>query len=253
MGQHTTDDVYDKVTNIEEKLDKPAPQGDAAPVTTGHFNTKVKELKEAIEKGPKKKEEQKGWKDIVKEWAPVKAFLDVANGADFFGKVLLTLTAVGAGIAALGVMLATIGVQFNIGEIVKRVTLAWTGRSRNLIVAGRTRTPEERQRQYLGTDEDGRWGMQPENTQAQAQNPNLPSVEQINAVRDAMGRLNTEVDTYRSKVRGLATPRAMNQMASAAKKLESAAKKHQNIDRLRDSLRQLGDEFRAVSNQAAGS
>jgi hypothetical protein len=258
VAQRTIDDIYEKVVTIKDELDEPAPQGDAAPVKTGHFNTKVKELKKAIEDGPTKKKQEgeeekkeKGWWDLVKEWAPVKAFLEVGNGTDFFAKAILMLTAIGAGITALGALLATIGIQFNLGELVKRITLAITGRSRKRFVAGERYTPEQRQanRRYLGSGPTG-FGWQREENTTQAQDPNLPSVEQINAVRDAMGRLNAEVGTYRNKVRGLATPRAMRQMASAAKKLESAAKNHQNVSGLAGSIGNLNREMRELAATA---
>lgn len=238
MGQHTTDEVYDKVTDVEQKLDI----NSKTTVTVGHFDTKIKDLKEAIQNGKKKddEEEKKGWKDILKDMSPIKEFLAIANGTDLFSKLTLLVAAGGA----------AIGLVVGIVAKIKELTLAYTGRTRTLGVMGRVRTEEQQDRRYFGQNAQGRWGMHPEED-TQPQRPNLPSVEEITRVKDAMGLLNAEVDTYRSKVRGLATPRAMRQMASAAKKLESAAKNHQSVDTLAGSIRELNAEMRQLAGTAA--
>ncbi|MEU2281203.1 hypothetical protein ABZ614_04375 [Streptomyces sp. NPDC013178] len=237
MGQHTTDEVYDKVTDVEQKLDNHSKSA----VTTTHFDTKIKELKEAFEKGAQKKEEEeaKKWQDIAKETSPIKEFLAITKGADLPAKIILGATAVVAAVALIAGLVAKF----------KEITLAFTGRTRTLGAFGKVRPDEKRKPRYFGRAESGKWGMQPGEDPG-AQQPNLPSVDQINAVKQAMGHLNAEIDTYRGKVRGLATPRAMKQMASAAKKLESAAQKHQAIDTLAGSINGLNRELRELAGTA---
>ncbi|MEU9151675.1 hypothetical protein AB0D59_14210 [Streptomyces sp. NPDC048417] len=240
MGQHTTDEVYDRLTDVEQKLDDHSKTA----VTTAHFDQKISDLKTAIQNGGNKKEEEpQKWQDIVKDMSPIKEFLAVLKGADLFSQIVLTVTAL---VAAAGVVTALV-------SKVKELTLAYTGRTRQYGLFGDAIPQDQRQRRHFGRGESGGWrgwGMQPEE-QTDAQQPNLPSVAEINLVKEAMGRLNTEVGTYRDKVRGLATPRAMRQMASAAKQLESAAKKHQSVDTLASSIRGLNTELRTLA-QAAG-
>ncbi|CAM5728580.1 putative protein OS=Streptomyces fumanus OX=67302 GN=GCM10018772_44570 PE=4 SV=1 [Streptomyces fumanus] len=221
-------------------------------LTTKHFDSKVKDLAEAIKKGPEKKEEPQTWKDLVEGMSPVKEFLDVAKGGDIIAKFLLVATAVTAGV----------GIMVGLAASIKKLTLAWTGRERQGFVFGAQRPEEERQRQYYGRLPDGqtrangkpkRWGLKPEEAAAgtgAAQPVALPSEERITAVTDAMRELNSQIGTYRDKVRGLATPRAMRQMASAAKKLESAAKNHQNVSGLASSIGNLNREMRELAATA---
>lgn len=246
MGKHTTDEVYEKITDVEQKLDKNPPQGASAPVTEKYLDGKVATLKTSIDNaGKKDDEEKKTWKDLVKDWEPVKAFLDVLNGKDVVAKIILGLSAAAAVIGAIGLKF------FDLEAAVKALTLAFTGREQRYIVAGPSRgTEQERQLQqrYFGVGENGLPGLQ--RPEPEAQQPNLPSVAQINAVKEAMGHLNTEVGTYRDKVRGLATPSAMRKMASAAKKLESAAKQHQSVDTLATSVHNLNAELRVLAGTA---
>ncbi|MFG2940904.1 hypothetical protein [Streptomyces sp. NPDC048282] len=247
MGKHSTDDVYDKVTDIEQKLDKGQPQqGANTAVTQQYLDKKIASLKTAIENaGKKDDEEKKRWQDLVKDWEPVKAFLEVLNGKDVVAKIILGLSAAAAAIGAIGLKF------FDLEAAVKALTLAFTGRERQGIFMGRSRgTAQERQeqRRYFGVGENGLPGLQ--RPEPEAQQPNLPSVAEINRVKDAMNLLNAEVGTYREKVRGLATPRAMRQMASAAKKLESAAKNHQSVDTLAGSIRELNAEMRVLAGTA---
>ncbi|WP_369186298.1 hypothetical protein [Streptomyces sp. R08] len=238
MGQHTTNEVYDKLTDVEQKLDNNA----KSTVTTAHFDTKVSELKKAIQDGGKKKEEdeKQKWEDLVKDMSPIKEFLAVAKGDDLFSRLILMVTAGTAAVALVAGLAAK----------VKSLTLAITGRTRTLGVVGSVRPQAQQERRYYGQNAQGRWGMRPEDD-AQPQQPNLPSVAQIDAVKQAMAGLNTEVDTYRGKVRGLATPGAMRKMASAAKKLESAARQHQSVDTLATSVRNLNTELRALAGTAS--
>lgn len=58
MANHTTDEVYDKATSIETKIDKLSSQGVTADqfiAKVNEFNAKVGDLKTAIEKGPNDK------------------------------------------------------------------------------------------------------------------------------------------------------------------------------------------------------
>ncbi|MEU5719797.1 hypothetical protein AB0G71_29320 [Streptomyces sp. NPDC020403] len=250
MGSRTTEEVYDKVVVVEGKVDGIA----ATALTTKHFDEQVKTLKTAIEKGPKKEEEQT-WKDIVKETSPVKEFLAVFKGSDLLAKVLL---AAAAATAAAG-LLAGLLVK------AKQMTIAYTGRTRTMGTFGAVRPQDEINPRYFGRGQQGGWrgwGMQPAETplaqgegagqgSVQAQRPNLTSATQIDEVKTAMVRLNAEIDTYRGKVRGLATPSAMRQMASAAKKLENAAKKHQTIDTLATSIGALNREMRTLAGTAS--
>ena len=236
MGQHTTDAVYDKLTDVEQKLDEHSKSS----VTVGHFDQKIADLKTAIQNGGKKEEDEpQTWKDIVKDMSPVKEFLAVLKGDDLLAKIILSVTA----------FIAAVGVVAGIVAKIKALTLSYTGRTRQVGLFGAVIPEDERVRMSLGRAEDGKWGLQPER-QTDAQAPRLPSVEQINAVKEAMGHLNAEVGTYRDKVRGLATPSAMRKMASAAKKLESAAKQHQSVDTLATSVRNLNTELRALAGQA---
>ncbi|MFF4748462.1 hypothetical protein ACWD5R_01095 [Streptomyces sp. NPDC002514] len=236
MGKHTTDEVYDKLTDVEQRLDNSSKSA----LTTSHFDQTISDLKVTIQNGVKKKEEdeKQKWEDIVKEMSPVKEFLAVVKGDDLFTKIILMVT---AGTVAIGVITGLV-------SKVKELTLAFTGRTRTLGIIGSVRPESAQQRRFFGQDPQGRWGMRSE--EEQPQQPNLPSVEEINGVKEAISHLNAEVGTYRTKVRGLATPRAMRQMASAAKKLESAAKKHQSIDTLAGSIRDLNTEMRTLAQTA---
>ncbi|MFJ2847607.1 hypothetical protein ACIPD2_39225 [Streptomyces griseofuscus] len=73
MGQYTTDEVYDRLAEVKQQLEKT--------VTTAHFDAKVAELKTAIEQGGKKpeekKDEPKGIMDIIKGLPLVKQALDL--------------------------------------------------------------------------------------------------------------------------------------------------------------------------------
>ncbi len=102
MGQHTTNEVYDKLTDVEQKLDNNA----KSTVTTTHFDTKVSELKKAIQDGGKEKEEdeKQKWEDLVKDMSPIKEFLAVAKGGDLFSRLILMVT---AGTAAVALVAAT--------------------------------------------------------------------------------------------------------------------------------------------------
>ncbi|MEU1162115.1 hypothetical protein ACIPX0_22730 [Streptomyces sp. NPDC090075] len=236
MGQHSTDEVYDKLADVELKLDSNSKNT----VSTSHFDGKIRDLKEAIQNGKKKDEdEQKSFKDIIKDMSPIKEFLAVANGTDFLGKLALLVTAFGASVALV----------VGIVSKVKELTLAITGRTRNYGLFGDVIPENQRVRRSFGRAEDGSWGLQPEE-QTDVRQPRLPSVEEVGRVKDAIGLLNTEIGTYREKVRGLATPRAMRQMASAAKKLESAAKNHQSVDTLAGSIRELNAEMRVLAGTA---
>ncbi|MEU9555069.1 hypothetical protein [Streptomyces fumanus] len=235
MGQRTTDDVYEKVTDVERKVDS----HHKTSVTTTYLDAKVKELKKAIEKGAPKEEKPPTWKDLVKEMSPVKEFLAVTKGGDLISQLILAITALVAAVGIVAGLLASF----------KKMTLAWTGRERRLGAFGSLRPQDAVQRQYVGRREDGSWGLRPEQPTEAAQ-PNLPSVQQINEVKQAMGQLNSEIGIYREKVRGLATPRAMRQMASAAKKLESAAKNHQNVSGLASSIGNLNREMRELAATA---
>ncbi|WP_329255871.1 hypothetical protein OG223_31455 [Streptomyces sp. NBC_01478] len=235
MGQHTTDAVYDKLTDVEQKID----ENSKSSVTTGHFDQKIADLKTAIQNGGKKEDEPQTWQDILKDMSPVKEFLAVLKGEDLFAKIILSVTA----------FIAAVGIVAGIVAKIKELTLSYTGRTRQAGLFGAVIPEDERIRMSFGRAENGKWGLQPEQ-QTDAQSPRLPSVEQINAVKEAMGHLNTEVGTYRDKVRGLATPSAMRKMASAAKKLESAAKQHQSVDTLATSVRNLNTELRALAGTA---
>ncbi|CAL9484100.1 hypothetical protein SUDANB145_03083 [Streptomyces sp. enrichment culture] len=251
MEQHTTDEVYEKVVDVEGKLDA----HHKSSVTTSHFNTKVKDLEEAIKKGPEKEDPQ-NWKDLVKEMSPVKEFIAATKGGDMISTFILTATAVAAGV----------GIIVGLAAAFKKLTLAWTGRERQAFAFGAPRPDSDRQRQYIGRLPDGqvrangrprRWGLRPEDAAtanvtagAAAQPVALPSEERITAATDAMRELNSQIGIYRDKVRGLATPRAMRQMASAAKKLESAAKNHQNVSGLAGSIGNLNREMRELAATA---
>jgi hypothetical protein len=246
VGQHTTDDVYDKVVDVEVALDT----HHKSALTTKHFDSKAKDLEEAIKKGPEKKEEPQTWKDLVKEISPVKEFLAVTKGGDIIAKFILSATAIAAGV----------GIIIGLAASIKKLTLAWTGRERQGFVFGAERPEGERQRKYFGRLPDGqtrangkprRWGMKPEEVAAGTGTAQpVASEERITAVTDAMRELNSQIGTYRDKVRGLATPRAMRQMASAAKKLESAAKNHQNVSGLASSIGNLNREMRELAATA---
>ncbi|MFJ4711235.1 hypothetical protein [Streptomyces sp. NPDC088785] len=238
MANHTTNDVYAQLVDLDKKLDSSSKSA----VTTAHFDTQIKEVKTAVEKiGKKKEDETQNWKDILKETSPVKEFLAVFKGGDFIAQTMLVATAITAAVTLVVGLLAKL----------KEFQHTVTGRTRQLGLFGSVRPEAQRVRAHLGRDESGAWGMQPEQA-ADAAQPNLPSVSQINDVKEAMGHLSTAVDLYRGKVRGLATPRAMRQMASAAKKLESAAKKHQSIDTLTGSIRELNREMGTLATRAAG-
>ncbi|MFD9316697.1 hypothetical protein ACFWDQ_03115 [Streptomyces sp. NPDC060053] len=237
MGQHTTDEVYDKVTDVESTLDGHS----KSTVTITHFDKTIQDLKTAIDKGGKGEEEEpQSWRDIVKEMSPVKEFLAILKGQDLITKIALTGAAVAAAVGLVAGLLAK----------AKEISLAFTGRQRMFGSFGALRPEADREPRSFGRGEDGRWGLQAEQ-QPDARQPNLPSVEQINDVKEAMSHLNSQVGIYRDKVRGLATPRAMKQMASAAKKLESAAKNHQAIDTLASSINGLNREMRELAGTAS--
>ena len=252
MGQHTTDEVYDKLADVEETIDANA----KSTVTTTNFDAKIKDLKAAIESGGKKEEEPQGWKDLAKEMSPIKDILAVANGSDFLSKAILTFGAITATVAAVTAIIASVK---GLMEKFKSLSLTVSGR-----LTGN--------RQYIGRDADGHLGIQPENPQQsvrqlqraanqqlrqrrqQSGASGLPSSAEANSLGQAIGRINNGITTLDGLKSKLPTAAKMKRTATAANKLSDALEKiterlrPADLDNLTDATGRLNQKMSAFDH-----
>ncbi|GAX52991.1 hypothetical protein [Streptomyces olivochromogenes] len=223
MAQHTTEDVYEKLTSLEKTVDTlPKGVGSKA-VTSAELDQKITSLKKAIEEGPKDKPTD--LKGAISELPVLKEIIGIFKANSTAATLILAIV----GFKAL---FATIGVKF---LDLQKVFQAFI-RSH---AAGREVTTNDRGRITLATPE-----------QPQSPNP-LPSVDNVNAVKDAIHDLNQVVHTYSTQARNLPSPRSMRQLASAAGRLTRAAEQHAQVDQLAQSAHTLEQRFTALSRVVA--
>ncbi|WP_328670522.1 hypothetical protein [Streptomyces sp. NBC_00328] len=224
MTQHTTEDVYEKLTSLEKSVDIIPREGGSKAVTSAELDRKIASLKKAIEEGPKDKPTD--LIGAISELPVLKEVIGIfkANGP----AAILILSIVG-----LKAGLATIGVKFL--DLQKAFQAFIRSRAR-----GREVTTNDRGRITLATPE-----------QPQSPNP-LPSVDNVNAVKDAIHDLNQVVRTYSTRARNLPSPRSMRQLASAAGQLTRAAEQHARVDQLAQAAHTLEQRFTALSRVVAG-
>ncbi|WP_416484573.1 hypothetical protein [Streptomyces sp. CL12] len=247
MGSHTTDEVYARLEEVKQQLEK----NSTAEVTTAHFDSKIAELKTVIQNGGKKpedekkeakKEEKSGW-DVLKEKSPIKDLLDLVNnflaafrGSDIITKTVLFYGAV-TGAVALFVKIRTMV----LGVIEKLKSFLTTVKNATLKVTGLVRG----NRQYFGRDRDGNWGMQPEHPeptteerratqraaarrfrqrgrQRGSDSSGLPSATDARSLEQSLSRVNSSITTLDELKSKLPSAASMKRTASAAGKLSSA-------------------------------
>ncbi|WP_328457149.1 hypothetical protein OG780_41390 [Streptomyces sp. NBC_00386] len=101
MTQHTTEDVYEKLTSLEKSVDI-IPKGDGSKaVTSAELDRKIASLKKAIEEGPKGKPT-----DLIGAISELPALKEVigifkANGTAAI--LILSIVGLKAGLATIGV------------------------------------------------------------------------------------------------------------------------------------------------------
>ncbi|OIK25870.1 hypothetical protein [Streptomyces malaysiense] len=243
MGKHTTDEVYDRLEEVKKELDKNTQQE----VTTAHFNSKIVELKAAIEKGgkgqEKKKEKDKSEWDIIKEKLLIddaiklfKQFTDIANGTNIVAQVVAFGTVVGGAVALFGkfrtLITGSIDKVKAVLASIKNLTLKITGRFRG-------------ERQYFGRDREGNWGLQPERSSQDRRNAvregsrrfrqrrsgrgsgasGLPGAGDARDLGQALSRVNSQITALDGLKSKLPSAAKMKRTASAANKLSEVLEK----------------------------
>jgi hypothetical protein len=248
VGQRTTEDVYEKVVDVEGAL---ADHHKSA-VTKAHFDVKIKGLEDSIKKLPTKQDDPQNWRDLVKEMSPVKEFIAATKGGDLISTFILAGAAV----------VAAVGIVAGAAAAFKKAALAYSGRERTRFLWGDERPENERQRQYIGRLPDGQ--VKPNGkpksgagSQSRRLPPPLPPSQSPSPQKlvSPPPRTRCAISIPRSAPTATRSvdsppPRAMRQMASAAKKLESAAKNHQNVSGLASSIGNLNREMRELAATA---
>ncbi|MEV0746216.1 hypothetical protein AB0I75_13540 [Streptomyces sp. NPDC050273] len=201
MTDRTNDAIYDKVESVGsdvKSLKTYVTEGHPSKtVTTTHFDTKVGELKKAIEGGPKTN--PKSFKDSLIEFFGAKSLVDSFKESGLAQLVLAT----GATVA----LLSTLGIKLlDTEKAVKALTRGLTG--------GREFSTNDRGRIQLAVPQDPA-GTAPGTTPVN----NLPQVAQLNAAKEAAERLDTAVRSLNTGTRNLMSPRLMNQSSTAADRL----------------------------------
>lgn len=225
MPKHTTDEIYDKLTELEGSLNSQKTAGSSPAVTTGELNQKVTDLKNAISEGPKDKATD--LKGALSELPVLKETLAILKGGSGLAYIVLGVVAAKAALSTLGIKL------FDIQKGVQALSRkAFEGKEITTTEGGRiTRAiPEEPQ-----------------------QPRPLPSVTQVNEVKEAIRKLNAEVHTYSSRARQLPSSRNMKQLASAAERLDRVARAHGNVSQLASATNTLEQRFRSLSQAVSGA
>ncbi|MFI9807619.1 hypothetical protein ACIHEJ_25200 [Streptomyces sp. NPDC052301] len=238
MGQHTTDEVYDRLTEVKQQLEKN--------VTTAHFDDKMAELKTAIEKGgkgaeEKKKEAPKTIWDIIKSLPLVKQALDLFqqlkdlfNGANLIGQMALIGTVATGALAFYRkireTITGTIGKIKGILATLKNATLKVTGRFLG-------------ERKYFGRNDQGKFRLRPERTSDEIRRAvregnrrarrggrggGASADSGAGDARDlgqALGRVNSQVEAFDRLKSKLPSASKMKRTAGAATKLSGALEK----------------------------
>ncbi|MFE0384419.1 hypothetical protein ACFW1F_10090 [Streptomyces bungoensis] len=266
MGQHTTDEVYDRLTEVKQQLEKS--------VTTTHFDDKIAELKTAIEKGGKKSEEKKGepksaW-DIIKEKPIIKQTLelfqqlkDAFHNADPTAQIAMAVGVIGGAVALYGKVRALItGTLTKIKSFLtafKNVTLKATGRFLG-------------ERKFFGRDDDGKFRLRPERTAGERRQAlresrrrfrqagrgggsGLPGTGDARDLGQALGRVNSQVEAFDRLKSKLPSAAKMKRTASAADKLSGALEKvterlrPAELDNLTDATDRLNQKMSAFDHE----
>ncbi|MFJ8821639.1 hypothetical protein ACIREE_07635 [Streptomyces sp. NPDC102467] len=261
MGQHTTDDVYGQLKEVQEQLDKNAAQAVIKP----HFDSKIAELKTAIEKaGKKEKEDEKksGW-DVIKEQEPIKSllgvikgFTEIAKGEGILAKVVMGLIAVSGAVAVFG------KVRTMVTDMIARIKGA-LNTFKNFTLAATSRLRGERQ--YLGRDDTGRFGLRPEQTAGERQQAvqagqrqarrsgrsrgasRLPNAgDGVHDLGRDLEKVNSELETFGRLKSKLPKARTLKGISDAAKDL------HRNGDNLKTMFRELASASTGAADAIGG-
>ncbi|MFJ9246044.1 hypothetical protein [Streptomyces sp. NPDC101776] len=247
MGKHTTDEVYDRLAEVKQRLE----ENSRSDVTTGHFDSKIADLKAAIEKGTnssgsaEKKEDKNpsGW-ELLKEQPLVseilaffKQIVAVFQGKDLLSQIILAVGVVGAAVALVG------KVRTLITGFVEKIKGALTA-LKNLMLNVTGRLPGG-DRRYIGRDDNGRLGLRPERTSGemrQAQQAasrqfrqrtgqlgrgtsGVPSAGGAQALGQAMSRVNSGIEAFDRLKSKLPSAAKMKRTASATNRLSEALEK----------------------------
>ncbi|MGM9333511.1 hypothetical protein [Streptomyces murinus] len=266
MGQHTTDEVYDRLAEVKQQLEKT--------VTSAHFDAKVAELKAAIEQGGKKpeekKDEPKSIMDIIKGLPLIKQALDLFQ--QFMGAIHSTnpvaqLAAIGALVGGALAFYRVVrdkitGIITKINGVLaafKEATLKFTGRF-------------QRNRQFFGRDDNGKFRLRPERTPGEIRQAVQDSRRRARRggradgaaggsgagdARDlgqALGRVNSQVEAFDRLKSKLPSAASMKRTASAAGKLSGALEKVTErlrpaaLDELTEATGQLNQKMQAFDH-----
>ena len=247
MGKHTTDEVYDRLAEVKQRLE----ENSKSDVTTGHFDSKISDLKAAIEKvgnavraSEKKEEKNKSGWELIKEQPLVadvlaifKQIMDVFQGKDLLAKIILAIGVVGASVALVGKVRALIT-----GFIEKIKGALATLKNLMLNVTGKLSGGDRR---YLGRDDNGRLGLRPERTSGEMQQAQqaasrqfrqrtrqlgrgasgVPSAGGAQALGQAMSRVNSGIEAFDRLKSKLPSAAKMKRTASATNRLSEALEK----------------------------
>lgn len=248
MGQHTTDEVYDRLAEVKQQLEKT--------VTTAHFDAKVAELKTAIEQGGKKpeekKDEPKSIMDIIKGLPLVKQALDLfqqlmsaLHSANPIAQLAAISALVGGALAFYRTFRDKItGLIAKVKGILaafKEATLKFTGRFLG-------------SRQFIGRNDEGKIRLRPERTPGEIHQAVRESNRRARRggrtggasggsgagdVRDlgqALGRVNGQAEAFERLKSKLPSAASMKRTARATDKLSAAT------GRLDQKIQSLDDE-----------
>ncbi|WP_217549138.1 hypothetical protein [Streptomyces sp. GbtcB6] len=270
MGKHTTDEVYDRLAEVKQQLEN----NSRSEVTTGHFDSKIADLKAAIEKGGKTAEEKNpSGLDLIKEMPLVKEALalfkqvmDVFHGKDLVAQIVLGAGVVTGAVALLGKVRTLITGLFDkvkgVLAAIKNLTLDITGRFPN-------------GRRYIGRDDDGRLGLRPERTsgemrQAQREGSRqfrqrrrqpgggasgLPPAGDAHALAQAMSRVNSGIEAFDRLKAKLPSAARMKRTAGATNRLSDALEKvterlhPADLDGLTEATDRLNQKMSAFNHE----
>ncbi|MER7917524.1 MULTISPECIES: hypothetical protein [unclassified Streptomyces] len=267
MGQYTTDEVYDRLAEVKQQLEKT--------VTTAHFDAKVAELKTAIEQGGKKpeekKDEPKGIMDIIKGLPLVKQALDLFQqlmSALHSANPIAQLAAISALVGGALAFYRTIrdkitGIVTRVKGILtafKEATLKFTGRFLG-------------NRQFIGRNDEGKLRLRPERTPGEMQRAVRESSRRVRRggraggasggsgagdVRDlgqALGRVNGQAEAFDRLKSKLPSAASMKRTARAADKLSGALGKvaerlrPAELDELSAATGRLNQKIQALDHE----
>lgn len=224
MGKHTTDEIYDKLSDLEFSVKPSRSNGNSSPVTDRELSQQITGLKKAIADGPQDKKTD--FKGALQELPVLKEILAVLKAGGGPAYIVLGIVAIKAGLSAIGIKLFDI----------QKATQALSRKLSN----GKEVTTNENGRITRAVPE-------------QPQGMRLPSLEQVNDVTEAIKNLNGEIHTYSSRARELPSSRELKRLADSAGRLTAAAGKHADVGHLASATHTLTERFQELSRAVGGT